>query len=152
MKTLVRTNGNLRPALPSLLNDFFTDDWFDSSLANWRSSGATLPAVNVRETNDSFVIEVAAPGMKRDDFKVELDNNVLTISSQRENNREEKDPEGNYTRREFSYQSFQRSFTLPDNKVEGDKIEARYSDGILHINVPKTETAKVKPAKQIKVG
>ncbi|MBT1696724.1 Hsp20/alpha crystallin family protein [Fulvivirgaceae bacterium PWU4] len=152
MKTLVRTNGNLFPAIPSLLNDFLTDDWFDSSLANWRSSGATLPAVNVRETNDDFSIEVAAPGMKRDDFKVELDNNVLTISSEREDNREKKDSDGNYTRREFSYQSFQRSFSLPENKVEGDKIAARYVDGILHVTVPKREEAKVKPAKQIKVS
>src|SRR5688500_1532062 len=106
MKTLVRTNGNLFPAIPSLLNDFLTDDWFDSSLANWKSSGATLPAVNVRETNDDFRIEVAAPGMKRDDFKLELENNMLSISSQREDKREEKDNDG-YTRREFSYQSFQ---------------------------------------------
>jgi HSP20 family protein len=90
MKTLVRTNGNLFPAIPSLLNDFFTDDWFDSSLANWKSTGTTLPAVNVTETNDEFRIEVAAPGMKRDDFKLELDNNLLSISSERESNREEK--------------------------------------------------------------
>jgi HSP20 family protein len=152
MKTLVRTNGNLFPSIPSLLNDLFTDDWVDSSLANWRSSGATLPAVNVRETNDDFKIEVAAPGMKREDFKVELDNNVLTISSQREDNREEKDRNGSYTRREFSYQSFQRSFTLPEEKVMGDKIAARYADGILHITVPKKEEAKVKPAKQIAVA
>jgi HSP20 family protein len=152
MKTLVRTNGNLFPAIPSLLNDFFTDDWFDSSLSNWRSSGTTLPAVNVRETNEDFRIEVAAPGMKRDDFKVELDNNVLTISSQREDAREEKNQQDNYTRKEFSYQSFQRSFTLPENKVEGEKIAAKYVDGILYITVPKREEAKVKPAKQIAVS
>ena len=152
MKTLVRTNGNLFPAIPSLLNDFFTDDWFDSSLANWKSSGTTLPAVNVRETNDEFRIEVAAPGMKRDDFKVELDNNVLIISSQREDSREEKDNNGDYTRREFSYQSFQRSFTLPEGKVEGDKIAASYVDGILKVTVPKREEAKIKPAKQIAIS
>jgi HSP20 family protein len=152
MKTLVRTNGNLFPAIPSLLNDIFTDDWFDSSLANWKSSGATLPAVNVRETNDDFRIEVAAPGMKRNDFKVELDNNVLTISSQREDKGEQSGKEGSYTRREFSYQSFQRSFTLPENKVEGDKIAAAYVDGILQITIPKKEEAKVKPAKQIAVS
>ena len=152
MKTLVRTNGSLFPTMPSLLNDFFADDWLDSSLANWKSSGTTLPAVNVRETNDDFRIEVAAPGMKRDDFKVQLDNNVLTISSQRESSREEKDSEGNYTRREFSYQSFQRSFALPEDKVEGDKIAARYVDGILQVTVPKREEAKVKPARQISVS
>jgi len=152
MKTLVRNNGNLFPAIPSLLNDFFTDDWFDSSLANWRSSGATLPAVNVKETNEDFTIEVAAPGMKREDFKVELDNHVLTISAQHQDKREEKNQDGGYTRKEFNYQSFQRSFTLPNDKVEGDKIVARYVDGILHITVPKKETAKVRPAKQITVG
>ncbi|MBT1697222.1 Hsp20/alpha crystallin family protein [Fulvivirgaceae bacterium PWU4] len=152
MKTLVRTNGSLFPSMPSLLNDFFTDDWFNSSLANWKSSGATLPAVNVKETNDDFRIEVAAPGMKRDDFKVELDNHILTISSQREDQREEKDEHVDYTRREFSYQSFQRSFTLPEGKVEGEKIAARYVDGILYITVPKKEEAKVKPAKQIAVS
>lgn len=148
----MRTNGTLFPSVPSLLNDLFTDDWFNSSLSNWRSSGSTLPAVNVRETNEDFSIEVAAPGMKRDDFKVELDNNVLTISSELADKKEEKDQHGNYTRREFSYQSFQRSFTLPEGKVEGEKIAARYLDGILHINVPKREEAKVKPAKQISVS
>jgi HSP20 family protein len=116
-----------------------------------RGFDSTLPAVNVRETNDNFAIEVAAPGMKRDDFKVELDNNVLTISSQREEKQEQQQDE-NYTRREFNYQYFQRSFTLPENKVEGEKIAARYADGILHITVPKKEEAKVKPIKQITIG
>jgi HSP20 family protein len=146
MKSLVKTNGAFFPALPSLIDEFFSRDWLDSSLANWRVTGATLPAVNVSETNDEFRIEVAAPGMKRSDFKVELDNNVLTISSEREDRSEEKDEHGNYTRKEFSYQSFQRSFSLPENKVLGEKITARYLDGILHITVPKSEVAKVKPA------
>lgn len=152
MKSLVKSNGTFFPTIPSLFDDFFTRDWLDSSLANWRDSGASLPAVNVMETNDDFRIEVAAPGMKRGDFKVELDNNVLTISSEREDRNEEKDSNGNYTRREFSYQSFQRSFSLPENKVLGDKITARYVDGILHVTVPKSEEAKVKPAKQIAVA
>jgi len=152
MKSLVKSNGTLFPTIPSLFDDFFTRDWLDSSLANWRVNGATLPAVNVMETNDDFRIEVAAPGMKRSDFKVELDNNVLTISSEREDKSEEKDSNGNCTRREFTYQSFQRSFSLSENKVLGDKITARYADGILHVTVPKSEDAKVKPAKQITVG
>jgi HSP20 family protein len=152
MKSLVKSNGTFFPTVPSLFDDFFTRDWLDSSLMNWRDSGATLPAVNVRETNDDFRIEVAAPGMKRGDFKVELDNNVLTISSQREDKSEQKDADGNYTRREFSYQSFQRSFSLPESKVLGDKISARYEDGVLYVVVPKAENAKVKPPKQIAVG
>jgi len=151
MKTLVRQNATLFPSLPSLLEDFFNRDWADSTLANSNFS-ATLPAVNVRETNDNFTIDVAAPGMKRDEFKVELDNNVLTISSQHEEKQEENDETRNYTRREFNYQSFQRSFSLPENKVEGEQISARYVDGILHITVPKKDEAKVKPAKQITIG
>jgi len=120
-------------------------------LAN-RNYSTTLPAVNVRETNDNFIIDVAAPGMKRDEFKVELDNNVLTISSQHEEKDEQQDETINYTRREFNYQSFQRSFTLPEDKVEGEKISARYLDGILNITVPKKDEAKVKPVKQITIG
>jgi HSP20 family protein len=150
MRNLVRQNGNLFPSLPSLLEDFFSRDWADSTLAN-RDYGSTLPAVNVRETNEDFRIEVAAPGMKRNDFKVELDNNVLTISSQLENKHDDQQ-EGSYTRREFSYQNFQRSFTLPDSKVEGEKISARYTDGILYISVPKKEEAKIKPVKRITIG
>jgi HSP20 family protein len=152
MKNLVRTNGNSFSSIPSLLNDLFMDDWFDSSLRNWRSSGATLPAVNVRETNDDFVIEVAAPGMNRDDFKVELDNNLLSISAELEEKNETSDQNRTYNRREFNYQSFQRSFSLPENKVEGAKISAKYKDGILHVTVPKKEEAKIKPARQITVG
>lgn len=152
MKNLVRTNGNSFSSVPSLLNDFFTDDWFNSSLANWKSAGSSLPAVNVRETNDDYMIDVAAPGMKRENFKVELDNNILTISSEFEEKQEEKDKNENFTRREFSYQSFQRSFSLPENKVDGGKISAKYTDGILHVVVPKREEAKVKPARQITVS
>lgn len=149
-KGLVKSNGSLFPAIPSLLDNFFGTDWLDSTMANWKTSGSTMPAVNVQETNDDYMIEVAAPGMKRDDFKIELDNNVLTISSQREDSHEEKD--GNYTRREFSYQSFQRSFTLPQNGVKGEEIKAKYVDGILRITIPKTEDAKKKRAKQIAVA
>ena len=152
MKTLVRTNGTMFPSIPSLLNDLFSDDWIDSSLANWKTSGASLPAVNFRETKDDFLIEVAAPGLKRDDFKVELDNNVLTISCEQEAKGEENGRNDGYSRREFSYQSFQRSFSLPESRVDGDKIAAKYVDGILHISIPKREEAKVKPAKQIKVA
>ena len=103
MKSLVRSNGNSFSSIPSLLNDVFTEDWLDSSIGNWKSMGATLPAVNVRENNDDFLIEVAAPGMKRDDFKVELDNNLLTISAQTEEQKDSSDKSGKYTRREFSY-------------------------------------------------
>lgn len=149
-KSLVKTNGSLFPAIPSLLEDFFGRDWLDSTIANWTGSGSTLPAVNVQETDADYLIEVAAPGMKRGDFKIELENNVLTIFSQAENSREEKDSK--YTRREFSYQSFRRSFTLPENRVKGDEVRAKYVDGILRITIPKAENAKAKPARQIAVA
>ena len=90
MKTLVRQNATLFPSLPSLLEDFLNRDWADSTLEN-RNYSATLPAVNVRETNENFIIDVAAPGMKRDEFKVELDNSVLTISSEHVEKKEEQD-------------------------------------------------------------
>ena len=150
MNSLLKTNGNLVPTIPSLLNDFFSDGWLYSPLSSWRSAGATLPAANIRETNDDFVIEIAAPGMKRDDFKVEIDHQVLTVSYDRqEQNATEQKP---YVHREFNYQAFERSFSLPDQKVQGDKIEARYIDGILHITVPKREEAKVKPPRQITIS
>ena len=152
MKTLVKSNSSLFPAIPSLFDEFLNRDWLDSSLGTWKTTGATLPAVNVKETNDAFSIEVAAPGMKREDFKVELQNNMLTISSEFQDQHEEKDADGNYTRKEFSYQSFQRSFSLPENRVEGNNISARYTDGILHVTVPKREEAKVKPPRLISVS
>lgn len=147
-KSMVKkTTGSFFPAIPSLMDNFFGRDWLNSAL-----SDLTLPAVNVQETRDDYMIEVAAPGLKRDDFNVELDNNVLTISSQSENRHEEKDQAGNYTRREFNYQSFQRSFTLPQNKVKREEITARYIDGVLYITVPKSEDAKARAAKQIAVA
>jgi HSP20 family protein len=103
------------------------------------------------ETENEFKVEVAAPGMEKKDFNINLDNNVLTISSEKEETKEEKDKKGNYTKREFSYSSFQRSFTMPDS-VNVDKIAAAYKDGVLNITLPKREEAKVKPAKVIKIS
>ncbi|MEM9671339.1 MAG: Hsp20/alpha crystallin family protein, partial [Bacteroidota bacterium] len=88
-----------------------------------------MPAVNIRESDDKYAIEVAAPGMKRGDFELRLNHNVLSISSEREHRNNEKDNQGNYTRREFSYQSFQRSFTLPD-AADVENIQPKYIEGI----------------------
>ncbi|MFD3002819.1 Hsp20/alpha crystallin family protein [Pontibacter toksunensis] len=118
---------------------------------NSNSERGSVPAVNVRESSDAFELEVAVPGMTTQDFKVELDDNTLVISAQREDKHEEQNEKENYTRREFNYQSFVRTFSLPEKLVEGDKISANYHDGILHITVPKTEEAKVRPAKQIQI-
>jgi HSP20 family protein len=96
-------------------------------------------------------VEMAAPGMKKDDFQIELDNNVLTIRSESKNEKEEKDGEI-YTRREFSYRSFQRSFNLNNEVVDNTKIKATYQDGLLHLVLPKKEEAKPKPARTIKIS
>lgn len=154
MRDLVKSNGNgtTFPSLPSFFDDFFTRDWFGSRLTDWWMPGATLPAVNVVENDNDFVIEVAAPGMNRKDFKVELDDDLLTISSEREDKKEETDDHGRYTRKEFSYQSFRRSFRLPEGRVLGDKVSARYQNGILYVTVPKSEEAKAKPVRQIAVA
>ncbi len=137
--------------LPSFWDNFFSKDLMDWGSTNFSSTDTTLPAVNVKESEDAFQIEVAAPGMSRGDFRVNLENNVLTISSEK---KEEKKEEGKglYTRREFSYQSFQRSFTIPENLVEGEKISAKYSNGLLSISLPKKEEVKPKPAREIKIS
>jgi HSP20 family protein len=151
MNSLVKKNGQLASSMPSLLNDFFADDFFRLPFMQWRSDTATTPAVNVKETPDDYQIELAAPGMKRDDFKVELDNDVLSISSERDDQQEENDHDGTFARREFTYKGFRRSFTLDSKKIEGDKIQAQYIDGILLLTIPKKAEARRKPAKQIKI-
>jgi len=151
MRTLVKNNCSSFPAVPSFFDDMLTQNWFNWSMNQGNNSGS-IPAVNVQETNDAFELEVAAPGMSKQDFKVELDNNILLISAQKEEKHEEQDENGNYARRESSYQSFNRSFSLPERMVKGDEIVARYTDGILHITVSKAKEAKVKPAKQIEIS
>ena len=143
MRTLVRTN-RMFPEMPSIFDEFLRGSLMEEGKGNLNRRG-TLPAVNTFENKDSYELEVAAPGMKKDDFKIELDNNTLTISSEKNENHEEKENE--YSRREFRYQSFTRSFQLPENKVENSKIAARYTDGILYVSIPKREEAKVQPTR-----
>lgn len=133
--------------LPSIFEDLFND----SSLADVSNFGSTLPAVNIKETEDDFKVEVAVPGKKKDDFNIELDQNLLTISSEDKNETEEKSEDGTFTRKEFNYTSFKRAFTLPDS-VEQDKIKAVYKDGVLNITVPKREESKQKPKRMIAVS
>ena len=149
--TLTKRNGNLTNAFPSLFDDWFSRDLFDWNNSNFSNTGTTLPAVNVKETPESFVVEMAAPGMKKEDFKVELNNNVLTISSEQKNEHEEKEND-KYTRREFSYQSFQRSFQLSREAVDADNIQAKYENGVLHLTIPKREEVKQKPARLINIS
>jgi HSP20 family protein len=129
----------------------FFDDFFTREL-NQKNQGfnySTLPAVNIKEDENGFIVEMAAPGMKKDDFKIELNQNILSISSELES--ENKEENERYTRREFSYRSFSRSFNLPDT-VDSEKIEAKYKEGVLMLNIPKKEEAKPKSPRFIKIG
>jgi HSP20 family protein len=136
--------------VPSLFDRFFENDLFDWSNRNYSNTNTTLPSVNIKESNDEFEVEVAAPGFTKDDFKLELNNDQLTISSEKKVENEIKNGQ-QFTRREFSYQSFSRTFTLP-NTADGDKIGARYENGILKVAIPKKEEAKPKPARQIAIA
>jgi HSP20 family protein len=145
--TLIRYNNHF----PSFFDDFFTKEMNGWMNGRREEEASTLPAVNVKENDEGFHLEVAVPGMNKEDFKVELDSDVLTISAKKESKHEEKE-EGRYSRREFHYHSFKRRFRLPKNQVEGDKVEARYENGILHLNIPKREEARVKPARTIEIA
>ena len=134
---------------------FLDDDWnqlFDWRNRNFSATTTTLPSVNVRETGDEFVVEMAAPGMKKEDFQIELHNDVLTIRSEHKHENEQQDDNGQYSRREFSYQSFQRSFNFNNRVVDDAQINATYRDGILRLTLPKREEAREKPARQIEVA
>lgn len=136
------------PSFSSWIDNFFDTDLGTGLLSNF-NTGMTLPAVNIKENDENYFLEVAVPGMKKDDFDVEIDNDILTISAETKSDNETQ--QDNYTRREFGYASFKRTFTLPDT-VESDKIKAKYEDGILNIHIPKREEAKRKPAKRIDIS
>jgi HSP20 family protein len=135
-----------RNAWPSLVDEFFNGEFFPRFID--AETQHSIPAVNIVESKDDYRIEVAAPGLTKEDFKVNLENNVLTVSSEKEENREEKDEK--IMRKEFSYYSFNRSFTLPVT-VNSEKIKATHKDGILQIMIPKKEEAKERPAREIKI-
>ena len=124
---------------PSLFNDFFKpwNEWFDNGDLLERIM--TVPAVNVTEKPDHYTVALAAPGLKKDDFKIAIEGNMLTISSEKEEKKEVKDEP--FTRKEYNYTSFSRSFTLPED-VKQDAIGARYEDGVLSIQLPRKEDAK----------
>lgn len=131
---------------PSVWEDFFNNDLFNFPAV--ASRGTTIPAVNISENDKDFIVELAAPGKKKEDFKVDLQRNVLSISSEQKNEKEEEGKQ--FTRKEFSYQSFQRSFTLPES-VNQEKIEATYNDGVLKIILHKREEM-IPKSKVIKIS
>jgi HSP20 family protein len=132
-------SGRLFPSVFDLNDDIF----------NLNNGALMVPSANITETVNDFKIELAVPGLERKDLKVEVKDHVLSISAEKEESSEEKKKD--YKRKEFSYQSFCRSFTLPENCVE-DKIDAKYENGILNIALPKKEVSISKPVKEIKVS
>jgi len=151
MNSLARTNSNRGLASRGLFPDFFTDidRFFDQDLFRMPTQMmANMPAVNIRENENDFSIEVAAPGMKKEDFHIDVEDRMLTIGSQKEENKT--DQKENYTRREYNYSAFSRSFRLPES-VKEEEINARYEDGLLKITVPKPkETERQRKRIEIK--
>ena len=136
MSTRALTKSTLSP---SLFDEFFKpwNEWFDDSgLINRMNK---MPSVNITENSNHYNVSLAVPGLKKEDFKIDIDGNMLTISSEKEEKKEEKDEK--YTRKEYSYSSFSRSFTLPQD-VKQDAIDAKYEDGILNLRLPRKEDAK----------
>lgn len=133
--------------MPSLFNDFF-EGVFNNDLMN-REMMRYVPSVNIAERKNDFRVELAAPGYAREDFKVEHDSGVLTISSEKKE--EKSDSDDRFTRKEFSYSSFKRTFSLPEY-VDAEKISAEYKNGLLTLTIPKKEEAKQKPVREIKIS
>ena len=145
--TLIRRNQS-QPVFTNFFDDFLNKEWSDWGLKNYSRTNTTIPSVNISENDENFLIEVAAPGLDKSDFSIEVNQGTLKISSEIKSENQEK--EDRYTRREFSYQSFCRSFSLPLT-VDSDKIEAKYDKGILLVTIAKREEAKPKPVKMIDI-
>lgn len=141
--TIIRKHRPL--GFPALMDDFFNNEFFHIP-----AKGKSVPAVNIKETENGFELEMAAPGLKKDEFGLELKENTLTISSKHEQKNESNDEQGNYTRKEFSYSSFSRSFNLPEDIDQGN-ISASHADGILKIEIPR-KAVEAKVAKQIAIA
>ncbi|MCJ7932325.1 MAG: Hsp20/alpha crystallin family protein [Chryseobacterium sp.] len=146
---LIRRNWN-NSSLPNLFDDFFNRELFNWGNNNYSSTSTTVPSVNIKENGEAYEVQVAAPGMEKNDFEVKLDGNLLTISSKKQDSSET--TEENFTRREFSYQSFQRSFELPRDVVDQDNINAKYENGLLMLTIPKKEAVKQRPPRLIEIS
>jgi HSP20 family protein len=135
--------------LPAVFDDFFKpwNEWFDVGTGVFNRT-LNIPAVNIKESKDDFKLSFAVPGMKKDDFHIGIEGNMLTISSEKEEHHEEK--EDRFTRKEYNYSTFSRSFSLPEY-VQKDNIQATYTDGILQINLPKKEEVRKSLVKNIVV-
>ncbi len=149
MNSLIKNSG-MSP-IASIFDDFMSRDLMDWSDKNFSAIGSSLPSANLKETDNKIEVELAAPGMKKNDFNVEIENHMLTISSEKKEEKEEKRKKDNYYRKEFNYQSFSRSFSLPDYADE-NSVKANYKDGILHIDIAKKEAPQKSAAKKIAIS
>lgn len=150
MKLIKQNPSTLMPTFNGFFDDFFRRDLADWGFQNFSPTRTTLPSVNIVESKDDFLVEMAAPGMSKKDFRIELDNETLTISSEKETKDEVEDND-HYSRREFSYQAFHRTFHLPQTVVDEKKIKASYENGILRVVIPKKEEAKAHPPRMIAI-
>lgn len=149
MKTLMRNptrNQGLQTSWYRPLDKFFRNDFLNL----WDGDLDTIPSVNISEDKNSYKIEMAAPGLKKEDFNISLDRNILTISSEKETEKTNGEEKDNYYRREYNYTSFSRSMSLPEN-VDTTKIDAKYMDGILNLTIPKNEDSKKNNSRRIEV-
>jgi HSP20 family protein len=147
--TLIKTNIQKTPSFRSLLTDLFDIDRFTENDFISKAIFSEIPAANIKEEEDKYEIELAAPGLSKESFKINVDNNILEISSE---HKEEKTVEKkNFTRKEFNYNSFTRSFILPES-VNNEGIVADYKEGLLKLTLPKKETAKTKIKQEIKIS
>lgn len=132
---------------PSFIDELFNNDWYGGKeVRNFNA-----PAVNIKENDDSYSLELAAPGLKKEDINVSVDENILSISSEVKTEKEQTQEGGRYTRKEFNYSSFRRSFTLPETANE-DQIDASYADGVLKVTIPKKEEALPKQKRMISIS
>lgn len=143
MLPIIRT----RKTYPSVFHHLFDDDFFNASALEGRN--IAKPAVNIKETETEFQIDVAAPGLDKKDFNVEIENDLLTISSTKEESNEEN--LDHYSCKEFNYAQFSRSFSLPES-IDAEKIKASHKNGVLSIHLPKKDESKLKKVKQINIA
>ncbi|NCO64634.1 MAG: Hsp20/alpha crystallin family protein [Flavobacteriales bacterium] len=141
------TSFNRLPSLPSWFDDILGKGFGNEFMTNF-NTGITLPAVNVIDNANEFIVEMAVPGFKKTDFQINIDNNVLSVGA--ESKSESQENAENFTRREFGYASFKRTFAIPDS-VDSEHISAEYQDGILKVTLPKRDEAKKKPIKTIEI-
>ena len=146
MSELVKKN----TLFPAFFDDFFTKDFINWNDKNFTKFGSTLPSANIKEDDKTYIIQIAVPVLRKEDFEIEYKNGILSVSSEKKVEKEDKDKEGNYIRKEFTYSTFQRTFSLPEDIMD-DKIEANYKEGMATDNINKKEVKPVIAKKTIMV-